>query len=149
MSYSLLIGLSGGMSGLFLPLLPTTNSVFHFSESIRSCLILLFIVVLAVQQAVPAVTGPGERAQTHGAFDAGLVPGALVHAQQEAVGDGRLAACTHLSSSPVLRTWRIETQKKQAKARICKILRSWVKVSNHTAKIKWLLPNSPPSSAEI
>lgn len=43
--------------------------------------LLLLIVVLAVEQAVPAVTGPGERAQTHGALDTGLVPGALVHAQ--------------------------------------------------------------------
>lgn len=68
------------------------------------CVFLLFIVVLAVQQAVPAVTGPGERAQTHCALDAGLVPGALVHAQQETVGDRRLAAGTQLSSSPVLRT---------------------------------------------
>ena len=68
------------------------------------CVFLLLIVVFAVQQAVPAVTGPGQRAQTHGALDAGLVPGALVHAQQEAVCDGRLAAGAHLSPSAVLRT---------------------------------------------
>lgn len=65
---------------------------------------LLLIVVLAVEQPVPAVTGARERAQTHGALDAGLVPGALVHAQQEAVGDGRLAARAQLAPSPVLRT---------------------------------------------
>lgn len=73
--------------------------------SVSVTALLLFIVVLAVQQAVLAVTGPGERAQTHGALDTGLVPGALVHAQQEAVGDGRLTARTHLTPSPVLRTW--------------------------------------------
>ncbi|KAF3846222.1 hypothetical protein F7725_003300 [Dissostichus mawsoni] len=59
-----------------------------------------------VQQAVSAVTGPAERAQTHGALDAGLVPGALVHAQEEAVCDGRLAARTHLSPTSVLWTWK-------------------------------------------
>lgn len=76
------------------------------NPSCRMFVLLLFIVVLAVQQAVPAVTGPGERAQTHCALDTGLVPGALVDAQQEAVGDGGLAARTQLSPSPVLRTWR-------------------------------------------
>ena len=79
---------------------------FSLSLSVCVCVFLLFIVVLAVEQAVPAVTRPGERAQTHGALDAGLVPGALVDAQQEAVGDGRLAARTQLSPSPILRTWR-------------------------------------------
>lgn len=61
--------------------------------------------MLAVQQTVPAVTGPGECAQTDGALDAGLVPGPLVHAQQEAVGDGRLAARAHFSSSSEIWTW--------------------------------------------
>lgn len=84
----------------------TLNPLVSPSVCVCVSVFLLFIVVLAVQQAVPAVTGPGERAQTHGALDAGLVPGALVHAQQEAVGDGTLAARTQLSPSPVLRTWR-------------------------------------------
>jgi hypothetical protein len=65
--------------------------------------LLLFVVVFAVEQAVSAVAGPAERAETHGALDARLVPRALVHSQQEAVGDGRLAARTHLSTSTVLR----------------------------------------------
>lgn len=71
-----------------------------------SCLLL--VVVLAVQQSVPAVTGALQRAQTHRALDARLVPGALVHAQQEAVGDGRLAARAQLAATAVLRTWRAE-----------------------------------------
>lgn len=60
--------------------------------------------MLAVEQAVPAVTGPAQRAQTHRALDARLVPGALVHAQQEAVGDGSLAARAQLPPSSVVRT---------------------------------------------
>lgn len=69
------------------------------------CLLLLLVVVFAVQQSVPAVTGSGERTQTHRALDAGLVPGALIDAQQETVSDGRLTARTHLSSALVLWTW--------------------------------------------
>ena len=72
--------------------------------------VLLLIVVLAVEQAVPAVTGPGQRTQTHRALDARLMPGALVDAQQEAVGDGSLAACTQLPASSVLRTCREQAQ---------------------------------------
>lgn len=76
-----------------------------------ACALLLLIVVLAVQQAVPAVTGPGQRTQTHRALDAGLVPGALVHAQQEAVGNGSLAACTQLAPpSSEVRTCGVHTQ---------------------------------------
>lgn len=76
-----------------------------------ACVLLLLIVVLAVQQAVPAVAGPGQRTQTHRALDAGLVPGALVHAQQEAVGDGSLAACTQLAPpSSEVRTCGVQTQ---------------------------------------
>lgn len=70
------------------------------------CVFLLLIVVFAVEQAVPAVTGPAQRAQTHRALDAGLVPGTLVDAQQEAVGDGSLAAGTQLPPSSALRTCR-------------------------------------------
>lgn len=81
------------------------------TSRVCACVLLLLIVVLAVQQAVPAVTGPGQRTQTHRALDAGLVPGALVHAQQEAVGDGSLAACTQLAPpSSEVRTCGVQTQ---------------------------------------
>lgn len=90
------------------------NTVFEKERLVRKLIflflicwkcVLLFIVMLAVQQTVPAVTGPGECAQTDCALDAGLVPGPLVHAQQEAVGDGRLAARAHFSSSSEIWTW--------------------------------------------
>lgn len=79
------------------------SCVFSF-VCVCVCVLLLLIVMLAVQQAVPAVAGPGERAQTHGALHARFVPGALVHAQQKSVGDGRLAARTQLPPSSVLGT---------------------------------------------
>lgn len=61
--------------------------------------------MLAVKQAVPAVAGPAQRAATHRALDTSLVPGQFVDAQEEAVRDGRLAPCTHLTSSHML-WWR-------------------------------------------
>lgn len=82
------------------------NTLCHKYCKTIVCVVLLLIVVLAVEQAVPAVTGPGQRTQTHRALDARLVPGALVDAQQEAVGDGSLAACAQLPASSVLRTCR-------------------------------------------
>lgn len=75
----------------------------HANESV-----LLFIIVLAVQQTVPTVAGPAQRAATHRALDASLVPRQFVHAQKEAVCNRRLAPRAHLTSSHVL--WREKTR---------------------------------------
>lgn len=58
--------------------------------------------MLAVKQAVPAVAGPTQRAATHRTLDTRLMPGQFIDAQEEAVGDGRLTPCTHLTSSHML-----------------------------------------------
>lgn len=52
--------------------------------------------MLAVELPVAAVAGAGEGLQADGAFHAAFVPGALVDAQEEAVGDGGVAAGAHL-----------------------------------------------------
>lgn len=57
---------------------------------------LLLVVVLAVELPVAAVAGAGEGLQADGAFHAAFVPGALVDAQEEAVGDGGVTAGAHL-----------------------------------------------------
>lgn len=68
--------------------------------------------MLAVKQAVARVAGPAQRAATHRTLDTRLVPGQLIDAQEEAVRDGRLAPCTHLTSSHVL--WRRRTEQVSA-----------------------------------
>lgn len=57
---------------------------------------LLLVVVLAVELPVAAVAGAGEGLQADGTFHAAFVPGALIDAQEEAVGDGGVTAGAHL-----------------------------------------------------
>lgn len=74
----------------------------HTGAGCRSNCVLLLIIMLAVKQAVPAVAGPTQRAATHRTLDTRLMPGQFIDAQEEAVGDGRLTPCTHLTSSHML-----------------------------------------------
>lgn len=64
--------------------------------------VLLLVVVFTVEQAITAVAGAGQCSQAHGTLDARLMPEAVIHTQEEAVGDGRLAACANLSTSNML-----------------------------------------------
>lgn len=64
----------------------------------------LLVVVLAVELPVAAVAGPGERLEADDTFHAPFVPRALVDSQEEAVGDGGVAAGAHLPHLGV-RTW--------------------------------------------
>lgn len=52
--------------------------------------------MFAVELPVATVAGPRERLQADGTFHAAFVPGALVDSQEEPVGDGGVAAGTHL-----------------------------------------------------
>lgn len=63
---------------------------------------LLLVVVFAVEQAVTAVAGAGECGQANGALDTRLMPEAVIHTQEKAVGDGQLTAGTDLSPSYML-----------------------------------------------
>lgn len=74
--------------------------------------VLLLVIMLAVKQAVARVAGPAQRAATHRTLDTRLMPGQFIDAQEEAVRDGRLAPCTHLTSSHVL--WRRRTEQVSA-----------------------------------
>lgn len=63
---------------------------------------LLLIVVLAVEQAVSAVARPAEGAQAHSTLHTGLMPRLFIYTQEESVCNGRLTACTHLTSPHML-----------------------------------------------
>lgn len=52
--------------------------------------------MLAVQLPVAAVAGAGEWLEASGTLHTAFVPGTLVHPEQEAVGDGGVAAGTNL-----------------------------------------------------